>query len=74
MVLFDAERDAGAVSSRRMDGQILTFDAEPGAGGTVARDAEAGTRGDVTGAGHEGGLGGPALAPIAHYNKPFRFS
>ena len=74
VVFYDAARDMGAVFSRRVNGHVLTFNAEQGGDGIVARDVETDTRWDVTGAARGGSLADRALTPLPHYNKLFWFS
>ncbi len=75
VLLFDKERGIGQIFSRRLDGQVLTFNPssskEPG---VVACDEQTETFWDVTGRARKGPLSGKRLASPPHYNQLFWFS
>ena len=77
VVLYDKERDLGAVYSRNVEGSLLDF--EPASGDAsspdvIAIDKQSGSQWDITGAAKEGSYAGQSLQGIPHYNKIFWFS
>ena len=74
VVLYDAGHDVGAVYSRDIDGRTLTFAAQSGADGAIARDNQTGSTWDINGKAVGGELAGKSLTGVPHYNKLFWFS
>lgn len=72
VVFFDAERELAQVFSRRVEGQVLTFHAVPGA--PLARDATTGSSWSMAGRAVDGPSAGHRLTAIPHVNKLFWFS
>lgn len=77
VVLYDKERDIGAVFSRSVGDSVLDFELASGdaaASGAIAIDKQTGSQWDITGAAIGGSHAGKSLDAIAHYNKIFWFS
>lgn len=75
VVMYDRDRDVGAVYSRKMDNTVLNFDAvsEPGSK-AVARDDSSGDHWNVNGISTNGDKPGRSLQAIPHFNNVFWFS
>jgi len=77
VVLYDKERDLGAVYSRNIDGSLLEFEQTSGdasSSGVIAVDKQSGSQWDITGTATNGSYAGQSLQGIPHYNKIFWFS
>ncbi len=76
VLLYRADRDAGQIFRRRINGRELTLEAvtvDPDTG-AVARDRQTDSYWNVAGRALWGELAGAALETVPHYNKLFWFS